>query len=73
MEFGKGQASFSNDAYVIFFVLLEAVLQRCFVKKLFLKILESYQGNTYAGVLFQSSFIKKRSLAQVFSYKFCEI
>ena len=62
--------------------LLEAVVlvQRCSVKKVFLEISQSSQKNTCARVSFlvklQASglqFIKNETLAQVFSYEFCEI
>ena len=42
----------------------EAVARRCSVKKMFLKILQNLQENT---------FIKKDTLAQVFSSEFCEL
>ena len=52
----------------------EAVVQRCSVKKLFLKISQNSQENTCARVSFlkklqteTSNFIKKEALAQVFS------
>ena len=54
--------------------------QRCSTKKLFLKISQNLQENTYAKVSFliklqawACNFIKKETLAQVFSYEFCEI
>ena len=46
----------------------EAVVQRCSVKKLFLEILQNSQENTAA-----CSFVKKETLAQVFSCEFCAI
>ena len=48
----------------------EAVIQRCSVKKVFLEISQNSQENTCARVFF---FIKKETLAQVFSCEFCEI
>ena len=42
--------------------LIEAIVRRCFVKKVFLEILQNSQKN-----------IKKESLAQVFSCGFCEM
>ena len=56
--------------------VVEAVVQRCSVKKVFLKILQISQENTSARVSFliklQES-IRKETLAQVFSCEFCEI
>ena len=61
-------------------ILLEAVVQRCSVKKVFLEILQNSQKNTCVRVSFlmklQASawnFIKKETLAQVFSCEFCKI
>ena len=58
----------------------EAVVQRCSVKKVFLKISQNSQENTCARASFliklQASvcnFIKKETLAQVFSCEFCEV
>ena len=52
--------------------------QRCSVKKVFLEISQNSQENTCARdsflIKFQAcNFIKKESLAQVFSCEFCEI
>ena len=47
---------------------LEAVVRRCSLKKVFLKISQNSQENTRARV-----FIKKETLTQVFSREFCEI
>ena len=57
---------------------LEAVAQRCYVKKLFLEISQNSQENTCARVSFliklqACDFIKKGTLGQVFSCEFCEI
>ena len=58
----------------------EAVAQRCFVKKVFLEISQNSQENTCARVSFliklqavACNFIKKETLAQLFSCEFCEI
>ena len=58
----------------------EAVAQRCSVKKVFLKNFQNSQENICARVSFllklkaeAFKFIKKETLAQVFSCKFCEI
>ena len=58
----------------------EAVTQKCFVKKPFLKISQNSKESTYARVSFliklqpeTCNFIKKEILAQVFSCEFCEI
>ena len=48
----------------------EAVVRRCSVKKVFLEILQILQENTCARASF---LIKKETLAQVLSCKFCEI
>ena len=42
--------------------------RRCFIKKVFLKILQNSSGNIYAG-----NFIKKEAPANVFSCECCEI
>ena len=47
----------------------EAAICRCSVKKIFLKILQNSQENTCGRV----NFIKKETLAQVFSCEFCKI
>ena len=44
----------------------EAVVHRCSVKKMFLKIFENLQKNP-------CDFIKQETLAQGFSFEFCEI
>ena len=59
---------------------LEAVAQRCFVKRVLLKILQNLQENTCLRVsllikldALACNFIKKGTLAQVFSCEFCEL
>ena len=62
---------------------MEAVTQRCSVKKVFLEILQNSQENTCARVpfliKFQAftpqvyNFIKKETVEQVLSCEFCEI
>ena len=47
----------------------EAIAQRCSVNKLLLEISQNSQENTCARV----SFLIKLTLAQEFSFKFCEI
>ena len=61
-------------------MFLEAVTPRCSVKKVFLKISQNSQENTCVSVPFSlklqaeaCNFIKKETLAQVFSCEFCEI
>ena len=55
-------------------VMSEAVVGRCFVKKVFLEILQNSQENTCANLFFKKeNFIKKETLAQVFSSEFCKI
>ena len=61
-------------------LLLEAIVRRFSVKKVFLKILKNSHENTCARapflIKFQAlayNFIKKETLAQVFSFEFCEI
>ena len=51
----------------------EAVAQRCSVKKMFSEISQNLQENTCARVFFLVNFIKKETLAQVFSCEFCKI
>ena len=60
--------------------LAEAVARRCFVKKVFLEISRNSQENTCTRVSFliksqaeACNFIKKQTLAQVFSCEFCKI
>ena len=56
--------------------LTEAVIRRCSVKKVFLKISQNSQENTCATVpfFFQTCiFIKKETLTHVFCCKFCDI
>ena len=59
--------------------ITEAVVQRYSVKKVFLEISQNSQENTCARVSFSIklqavfNFIKKETLAQVFSCEFCEI
>ena len=47
----------------------EAVTRSCSVKKVFLEMSQNWQENTCAKVFFkrESNFIKKETLAQVFS------
>ena len=52
---------------------IQAVTQWCSVKKMFLEISQSLQENTCARVTFLLNFIKKETLAQVFSCQFYEI
>ena len=53
---------------------LEAVAQRCFVKKVLLEISQNSQENTCARASFLiKNFIKEEALTQVFSCEFCEI
>ena len=51
----------------------EAVVQSCFVKKVFLEVSQNSQKNTCARVSFFCNFTKKETLAQVFSCELCEI
>ena len=58
----------------------EAVARRCSVKKVFLEISQNSKENTCARVSFliklrtsACNFIKKETLAKVFSCEFCEI
>ena len=62
------------------FLCTEAVTWRCSVENVSLEILQNSQENTCARISFliswwpeAGSFIKKESLAQVFSYEFCEM
>ena len=59
----------TDESPVGWFIFTEAVAQRCSVKKVFLEISQISQENTCARV----NFIKKETLAQVFSCIFCEI
>ena len=57
----------------------EAVVQRCFVKKLVLKISQNSQGNTCANLIFNKvaeiilQLYQKETLAQLFPCEYCEI
>ena len=60
--------------------MTEAATKRCSVNKLFLKILQNSQKNTFVRVSFfnevsglRPATLLKKTLAQVFSYEFCEI
>ena len=59
--------------------MVEAVTQRCSVKKAFLEILQNSQENTCVRVSFliklkaACNFIKKETLTRVLSCEFCEI
>ena len=52
---------------------LEAVTQRCSIKKVFLEISQNSQENTCAKASFLKNFIKQETLEHVFSCEFCEI
>ena len=51
----------------------EAVAKSYSVKKLFLESFQNSQENTCARVSEACNFIKKKTLAQMFSCEFCEI
>ena len=58
----------------------EAVVRKCFVRKVFLEFSQNCQGNTCAKAsllvklqVSACSFIKKETLTHVFSCEFCEI
>ena len=70
------------------FLTIEAVVQRCSVKRVFLETSQNSQENTCATVSFlikfplelpmechlqDCHFIKKKTVALVFSFEFCEI
>ena len=61
--------------YLISLQILKAVAQSCSVKKIFFEISQNSQEMTCAKVSFliKFYFIKKESLAQVFSYELYEI
>ena len=74
MRYGKFQMSPSIQEWT------EAVVQGCSIKKLFLEISQNSKESTCARVSFliklqaeAYNFIKKETLAQVFSCEFCEI
>ena len=53
----------------------ETVVQRCSVKKMFLKISQNSQENTCVGICYSPNacnFIKRETSTQVFSWEFCE-
>ena len=59
-------------------IIIRSSQRRCSIKKVFLEILQNSQENTCARdsfliKLLLINFIKKESLAQVFSCEFCEI
>ena len=56
---------------IIIIMLYRSSHQKCSMKKVFLKISQNLQENTYAKVSGLS--LKKGTLAQVFPYQFCEI
>ena len=66
--------------YLHGWISAETVVQRCYVKKVFLKISQSSQKNTCARVSFLLScgpeactFNKNETLARMFSCEFCDI
>ena len=62
---------FTMEKHVRTIIIIEAVFQRCSVKKLFLKISQNSQGNTCAWVSF---LIKLQAVAaKVSSSAFCDI
>ena len=58
-------------------IITESVVQSCSVKNVFVEISQNSQENTWARVSFlikqAGNFIKKETLAQVFSCEFCDI
>ena len=77
-----GKLRFSAFFYITVFAtqnFSESVVQRCSIKKVFLKISQNLQENTYARVSFLinlqvwGNFIKKEAQAQVLSCEFCKI
>ena len=56
--------SFLNNCKISWILFTEAVAQRCSIKKVFLEISQTSQS---------CNFIKKETLAQMFSCEFCEI
>ena len=62
-----------------FVFYIQAVAQRCSVRKVFLEISQNSQENTCARFSFliklqtPATLLKKEALAQVFSCEFCEI
>ena len=70
---------FCGCAYV--FLLIEAAVRRCFVKKVLLEIFAKFTGKHLCQGLFLDkvaglevcNFSKKETLVQVFSCEFCEI
>ena len=61
--------------YLSCVIVVEAVIKRCSVKKVFLEISQNSQENICVRVSFliKLFFIKKEALAQAFSCEFCEI
>ena len=53
--------------------LVEVVVRKCFVKAVFLEMSQNWQENTCARDYFLIKFIKKETLTQVSSCKFCDI
>ena len=84
VSFNKEKAPsqiFLKESYLEFNVW-EAVVRKCSVEKLFMETSQNSQENAYARVSFliivqalglACNFIKKETLAQVFSCEFCEI
>ena len=64
-------AILENSIHYVQFLVPEAVAQICFVKKVFLEILQNSQENTFARVSFLIKFFRKEALAQVFYSEFC--
>ena len=54
-------------------MIIEAVAQRCSVKKVFLEISQNSQQSTCTRVYRPATLFKKMTLVQAFSCEFCEI
>ena len=66
-------AILENSIYYVGFLVPEAVAQICFVKILFLEILQNSLWNTCVRVSFLIKFFKKETLVQVFYSEFCKV
>ena len=60
----------SNQVLIEIAVAVDGVVQGCSVKEVFFKNSQNLQGNTCAEAC---NFIKKETMAQLFSCEFCEI
>ena len=63
----------SSSVFIVNFDMFRSNHRGCFVKKIFLEILQKFTGKRLCQSPILIKFIKKETLAQVFPCEFCEI